>query len=154
MKRILMLTLLWLVLCVTGAFGEVHDFERFTIDVIEGWEAEQNGSSVEITRKDNMAQVAVTITKMGEGDTLKELADYLADKYKEGNFTDVTEPVKKSDGSYSFSAVNPHGANTNVSMTVFGDSLIVGAVIIAKGHEEGAVDDINKILGSISINIK
>ena len=109
MKRISTLTLLAalaLVLSVTGAFGEVKDFGRFTIDVPEGWTATQTGDTGIVTRNDNMAQFTMTITDTG-GKSLSELVEAEVNSYKEYNFTDITTPEKDSKGSYKFSARCP-----------------------------------------------
>lgn len=68
---------------------------------------------------------------------------------RDDNMVQVTEPEKDSNGSYSFSAVNPYGAATSVSMTIFGENLIDISVVIAPGNE-GAASEIDKILGSLS----
>lgn len=149
MKRLLLLSVILALVLSSAAFGEVHDFGRFTLDVPEGWTASQTGDTIAVTRDDNMAQVTVMITN-AEGNSLKDIAEYEAKAYKENGFTEVTEPERNSNGSYSFSAVNPYGAATSVSMTIFGDNLIDISVVIAQGNE-GAASEIDKILGSLSM---
>ncbi len=45
--------------------------------------------------------------------------------------------------------MNPYGAATSVSMTIFGENLIDISVVIAPGNE-GAASEIDKILGLLS----
>ena len=152
MKRLLTLAAVFALILSSAAFGEVHDFfGKFTLDVPEGWTATitRDDSAGVVTRDDNMAQVTVMIAD-AEGKSLREIAEYEAKAYRDYGFTDVTEPVRNPNSSYSFSAVNPHGATTSVNMTIFGENLIDITVVIAPGHDD-AINEIDKILGSLSI---
>ncbi len=77
MKRLLTLAAVLVLALSFSAFGEVHDFGKFTMDVPEGWTASQTGDTGVVTRDDNMAQVTVMITD-AEGNSLKDIAEYEA----------------------------------------------------------------------------
>ena len=148
MKRLLLLAAILVLALSSSASCEVHDFGRFTMDVPEGWTTGQKNATRFVTRNDNMAQVTFTMADT-DGKSLNEIADMLIKAYKENGFTDITKLVKDSEGYYTFSAENPYGAACIEYFKVVDDEVRMISVVIAKGHEENAAGEIQKMFNSV-----
>lgn len=149
MKRLALSVILILALSF-AAFGEVHDFGRFTMDVPEGWTTGQKNSTSVVTRNDNMAQIIFTMADP-EGKSLDEILDMLVKAYHENGFTDITEPVKNSDGYYTLNSINPYGAACVEYVKIVDDEVRMISIVVARGHEDSASGEIQKMLDSVEI---
>ena len=151
MKRLLILAVILALSLSDSGEAEVHDFGRFTIDVPEGWSANQTNTTSTVTRNDNMAQITITIADT-EGRPINEIVDMLMKAYQDNKFTDITkpEPDKNSEGYYSFSAVNPYGAACIEYVKVAGDEARMISIVIAQGHEDSA-GVIQEILDTVNM---
>ena len=106
MKRLFVLSVLAVLFTAACAFGAVQDFGKFTLDIPEGWTANQDGSTVAVTKNDNTAAMSMTLDSAG-GASLEELAAAFA---KELNASD---PKPTGDGDYTFMFKNQNGVDSN-----------------------------------------
>ena len=124
MKRIFGLGLLVVALFAAAAFGA--EFGRLSIDVANGWNASQDGSTVAITRSDNTAAMTVTLESQG-GASLEALAAEWS-KQLGGN---QPEQITEGDfaGDYMFAFTNAQGVNGECLLSGDGTDYIVVMVI-------------------------
>lgn len=103
MKKLSLAALL--VFAATMAFAGVQDFGAFTVDVPVGWTANQDGTTVGITKNDNTAAVSITVDST-DGASLKELADAFVEALKGKN-------LRKDGEGYRFTFDNGNGVNSD-----------------------------------------
>ena len=124
---------LTLVAVFAGAsFAGVQDFGKFTIDVAEGWTAEQDGETVGIVKNDNSASMSISV------DSLKEIADEFVKALNGRNLT-------FADGTYRFEMTNANGVDSKAVLS--GDDKNYALFVITGA--ENAPDEISKMLDSV-----
>lgn len=142
MKRLLAVMALSALLA-SAAFAATQDFGAFTVDVLDGWTASQEGPTAVIIKNDNTASLSITLAET-DGASLGDLANAFVEEFKK-TFTSVSAPEKDEDGDYSFSMVNGNGVESKALIT--GDDsqycLFVMTGIDAAG------DEISAMLGSV-----
>ena len=106
MKRLFVLSVLAVIFAASCAFGAVQDFGKFTLDIPAGWTANQDGTTVAVTKNDNSAAMSITLDS-ADGASLEELA---AAFVKELN---ASEAKPTGDGDYTFSFKNQNGVDSN-----------------------------------------
>ncbi len=136
MKR-LFVALTLVALFAATAFAGVQDFGKFTVDVPEGWTAEQDGETVGIVKNDNTASASITVDGT-DGASLKEIADAFVEALNGKNLQAV-------DGSYQFEFDNQNGVNSKAFLS--GDDKNY-ALIVVTGLEN-AQDDISRMIDSL-----
>ncbi len=125
------------VLAASAAFGGVQDFGRFTVDVLRGWTAEPDGSTVGITKNDNTASLSITVDSM-DGASLKEIADAFVVELNGKNLT-------QGDGTYTFEATNPNGVAMRCVLSGDGTDYVL---IVATGYDN-APDEVSAMMDSL-----
>lgn len=149
MKRLILAAILVLALSFS-AFGAVQDFGRFSMNILDGWTAQTQDPNVIVTKNDNMAQLVITIAST-RGASLEDVAKSIAaDDLAASGFKDVTAPVADSDGDWSFTAVNPNGANTHVLVTGADGEFCAFTTTIAQGAEAAGAE-IKTMLGTLAV---
>ena len=137
MKKLL--TALTLVAVFAAAsFAGVQDFGKFTIDVPEGWTAEQDGETVGIVKNDNTAAVSISVDSM-DGASLKELADEYVKALNGRNLT-------FADDTYQFEMTNSNGVDSKAVLSGDGKNY---ALFVVTGAEN-APEDVSRMVGSIT----
>ena len=136
MKRLL--TALTLVAIFAAAsFAGVQDFGKFTIDVPEGWTAEQDGETVGIVKNDNSAAMSISVDSL-DGASLKECADEFVKALNGKN-------LQLADGTYTFDFTNANGVLSKAVLS--GDDKNYALFVITGA--ENAPDEISKMLDSV-----
>ena len=129
---------LTLVAVFAGAsFAGVQDFGKFTIDVAEGWTAEQDGETVGIVKNDNSASMSISVDST-DGASLKEIADEFVKALNGRNLT-------FADGTYRFEMTNANGVDSKAVLS--GDDKNYALFVITGA--ENAPDEISKMLDSV-----
>ena len=137
MRRSLCALALVLVVAV-AAFAARQDFQRFSVDVPEGWSARDMGNgTVAILADDRSAAVSVTVNSLGTS-TLEETAQSMA-KALGG-----TDPTVDEDGDGRFTFWNG-GVETQAYLTGGEDEYMMLAVT-------GQSDALAGILGTIELH--
>ena len=136
MKRLFM-ALTLVAIFAAASFAGVQDFGKFTIDVPEGWTAEQDGETVGIVKNDNSAAVSISVDTL-DGDSLKDFADAFV---KELNGKDL----QFEDGAYKFVFSNANGVESKAVLSCDDKNY---ALFVITGAEN-APDDIVKMMDSI-----
>ncbi|MBQ7263902.1 MAG: hypothetical protein IJR14_09320 [Synergistaceae bacterium] len=108
MERVLLAAALCLALPL-AALATVQDFGKFTVDVLEGWTATPDGTTVAIVADDSSGAVTVTIEPL-EGYDIKDLAEAMAQQLK------GTAP-QLDDDVYTFTFTNVNGVESVVIMS-------------------------------------
>lgn len=86
MKKCFAVAALIAVLGASAAFAEVKDFGIFKADILAGWTAEQDGSTVGIVKDDKTASMSVTVEE-NDGTSLSDLADAFVKELDGENLT-------------------------------------------------------------------
>ena len=142
MKRTLALLVVFAaVLTAASAFGFVQKFDRFSVDVPEGWGANQEGPTVVIIKNDHTASMSITIGDP-EGMNRKALAEAFV---KELNGKDLE---RDDDGDYTFKMTNANGVDSVALLTGDDDDYML---FVMTGLEN-AKDEMMAILGSVKDN--
>ena len=136
MKRLL-IALTLVAIFAAASFASVQDFGKFTIDVPEGWTAEQDGETVGIIKNDNTASMSITVDTL-DGASLKECADAFAKELNGKNLT-------FADDTYQFEFSNANGVESKAILS--GDDKNYALFVITGA--ENAAEDISKMLGSV-----
>ena len=142
MKRLLAVLALTALLA-SSAFAATHDFGAFTVDVLDGWTASQDGPTAIITKNDNTASLTITLADT-EGASLGDLANAFVEEFKK-TFTSVSAPAKDAEGDYTFEMVNANGVKSSALLT--GDDAQY-CLFVMTGIE-AAGDEISAMLGSV-----
>ena len=141
MKR-LALAVMAVVLFATFAFAQ--NFGAFSVDVPNGWNAEQNGPTAILSKPDNSGNVSITVAD-SEGASVKDLADAFRAEFAK-SFASVGE-AEENDGDYEWEMTTSNGVESH--------ALISGAegqymLIVVTGAVDE--DEVAGIMGSISLN--
>ncbi len=131
MRRVIILAMMLLV--SSAAFGEVQEFRNFSLDVPEGWTAEEAGAVVTVSANDRSGSLSITYDDLHG----VSLADIVATFALE---LGGTLPEKDDDGDYSFDF------NNGISHAVItGDEdfymLIVGTGLVKNADVLGEILD-------------
>ena len=128
-----------------AAFGAVKDFGTFTVDVLDGWTASQDGPTAVIIKNDNTASLSITVADT-EGASLKDLAAAFVETFKtNGVFKSVSEAEKDEDGDYTFTMVNQQDVESHALLT--GDENQYCLFVMTGADQAG--DEISTMLGSV-----
>ena len=145
MKRSLALAAILAVVISSAAFAGVQDFGKFTVDVVQGWTAENQDGTAIITKNDSSAQLTIAIADAG-GSTKAQLAEAFVSEFKKsGTYTKITSPAADKDGDYSWDMTTTAGAESHAMLTVEGKDF----VLLVMTNVQNAPDDFTKMLGSI-----
>ena len=125
----------------SGAFGNVQTFERFSVDVPEGWSARQEGPMVLLTKNDCSASMSITVADP-QGMNKKALAQAFMRELK------GTSLERDSDGDYTFDIMNAGGEKSEAYLGGDDDDYILFVITGMKN----ARDEITHILGTIMDN--
>ena len=136
MKRLLV-ALTLVAVFAAASFAGVQDFGKFTIDVPEGWTAEQDGETVGIVKNDETASMSITVDTL-DGSSLKECADAFVQELSGKNLQLV-------DGAYQFEFTNASGVVSKAFLT--GDDKNYALIVVTGG--ENAPDDIASMMDSL-----
>ena len=140
-KTFAVFALLAIVFSAGAAFGFVQKFDKFSVDVPEGWTANQDGPTVLLIKMDNTASMSITVADT-EGMNRKALAEAFVKELNGKNLE------RDSDGDYSFEMVNENGVTSHCLLT--GDDEEY-CLFVMTGIEN-ARDDMSAILGSVKTN--
>ena len=144
MKRLAVAAIV-VVLSAAMAFGAVHDFGKFTLDIPAGWTATQQGPTAAIQKDDNTAAMSITLDAVPEGvDSIDTLAAAFAQQFS-GSFASVSTPEKDDDGDYAWDMVNAQGVNTHAMLSVNDGNYL----LITLTGVESAPDEMSAILDSV-----
>lgn len=142
MKRSLAaIAVLAVVLSAASAFGFVQQFGKFSVDVPEGWGANQEGPTVILIKNDHSASMSISVAPT-EGMNRKALAEAFV---KELNGRDLE---RDDDGDYTFTMTNANGVDSHALLT--GDDEEY-CLFVMTGIEN-ARDEMMAILGSVKDN--
>ncbi len=95
MKRIYTLIFVLLVMAATAS-AEVREFTKLSVDVPEGWSAEEKSDTVVVIKDDNTASLTISVAQYEDGQNLVETAK----TFSQG--LNGTEPKREPNGSYTF----------------------------------------------------
>ncbi len=122
-----------------AAFAGVQDFGAYTVDVPEGWTAEQDGSTVNILKNDNSALLSITYDD-AEGMSAADLAKAFSEQFG------GSAPAKDGE-NYTFEFKNANGvASTGIVAVDSGSGKFVLFVITGA---ENAPEEISGMIGSL-----
>ena len=124
--KILFLALILAIYVCVAAFAAPMEFSMFTVEVPEGWSAQEKGTTVVISALDDSAVVTVTLDTMG-GASLEEIADMFAQEL------DGSEPLLEA-GVYRFNFINEQGMDS--VMLIAGNGNNFTAIGIAGDNPE------------------
>ena len=142
MKRTLAaIAVLAVVLSAASAFAFVQQFGKFSVDVPEGWGANQEDSTVILIKNDRTASMSITVADT-EGMNRKALAEAFV---KELNGRDLE---RDDVGDYTFTMTNANGVDSHALLT--GDDEEY-CLFVMTGIEN-ARDEMTAILGSVKSN--
>ncbi len=136
MKR-LFLALTLVAVFAFSAFAGVQDFGKFTIDVPDGWTAEQDGETVGIVKDDNSAAMSISVDTT-DGASLKEIADEF---FKELN----GKNLQADNNVYTFEFTNANGVVSKAILSGEGSQYCLFVITGA----ENAPEEISKMLDSV-----
>lgn len=131
MKRIVMCVIF--LLMSSCSFADVEEFRYFSLNVPEGWTAEESGDVVSVTADDKSGSLTITAGNPN-GEAVKSLA------LKFSREMNGTEPLSDDEGGYSFEF------NNGISQaTIAGDDdfymLIVGTGFVNNAEALGEILD-------------
>jgi len=112
-------------ICVIGDAAQM-EFREFTVEVPEGWAAQQKGSTVVISANDNSAAITVTLDSSG-GMSLEETAKAFAKELNGSN-------LRLEADVYRFNFKNERGVDS--IMLISGEGNKYTAVSITGDHPE------------------
>lgn len=135
MKRVLICIML--VMISAYAYADVQEFRYFSIDVPEGWTAEEKENSVTVIADDKSASLTIIAGDPG-GNTITELA-LLSSKELGG-----TSPTSDDEGNYSFEFGGGNG-----QATIAGDDEFY-MLIVGTGFDENG-EILSGILDSLEM---
>lgn len=135
MKRVLICVMLLMISAY--AYADVQEFRYFSIDVPEGWTAEEKENSVTIIADDKSASLTIIAGDPG-GNTITELA-LLSSKELGG-----TSPTSDDEGNYSFEFGGGNG-----QATIAGDDEFY-MLIVGTGFDENG-EILSGILDSLEM---
>ena len=119
------------------AFADIEEFRNFSLNVPEGWTAEESGDVVSVTADDKTGGITI-VSGSPEGASTAELAVKFSRSFN------GTEPVSDDEDSYSFEF------NNGVSQAmIIGDEDFY-MLIIATGFVSNA-ETLGEILESLEI---
>ena len=95
MKRIYTLIFVLLVMAA-AASAEVREFTKLSVDVPEGWSAEEKSGTVVVIKDDNTASLTISVAQYEDRQNLAETAK----TFSQG--LNGTEPKREPNGSYTF----------------------------------------------------
>ena len=145
MKRSLALAAVLAVVFSSAAFAGVQDFGKFTLDVAEGWTAENQDGTTIITKNDNSAQLTIAINDAG-GATKAQLAEAFVDEFKKsGTYSEVGKPAADNDGDFSWDMKTVAGAESKAMLTVEDGQFI----LFIMTNVQNAPDDFSRMVSSI-----
>ena len=135
MKRIVMCVMF--LLTFSCAFADAEEFRNFSLNVPEGWSANESGDTVSVTADDKSGSLVIT-SGNPHGESVKNLA------LKFSRELHGTDPLSDDDGDYTFEF------NNGVShATITGDEDFY-MMIIASGFVRNA-DTLGEILDSLEM---
>ena len=137
-SRAALLGIFAVILSAAGAVGVVQQFRNFSVDVPEGWTANQEGLTVILIKTDNTASMSITVDSP-EGMNRKALAEAFVKELNGKNLE------RDPDGDYTFEMVNANGVTSQALLTGDDD---VYCLFVMTGIEN-ARDDMSAILGSL-----
>lgn len=131
MRRVVLVLIV--VLTTSGAIADIREFRNFSLDVPEGWTAQEEGAVVRVVAEDGSASLTIT----ADDPKGRAIGDLAAEFSLE---LGGTMPEKDEDGSYTFEL---NGGRSQAVIT--GDEefymLIVGTGIEATGEVLGEILD-------------
>ena len=136
MKR-LSLAVLFVALFAAVAFAAVQDFGAYTVDVPDGWTAEQDGETVGIVKNDNSAAVSITYDST-DGASTQEIAEAFVQALNGKN-------LQGEGDAFTFEMTNANGVGSKCF--VFAENGKY-ALVVATGIEN-APDEISAIMDSL-----
>ena len=141
MKRVSTLAAVLVLVFSLAAFGAVQDFGAFTLNVPDGWTAQQHDGTAVVTKNDNSAQISVAIMET-QGLELKDFANAFVEEFKK-TFAEVGTPEADEDGDYSWGMKTAEGV---MSRAFFGKTDAGKyALIVLTGEDE----ELGNIAGSV-----
>lgn len=135
MKRFLLCAIL--VLIGTCAYADIEEFRHFSLNIPDGWTANESGDVVNVTADDKSGSLTIT-SGNPNGESITELALRFS---REMN---GTKPLSDDDGGYSFEFNNGIG-----QATITGDEDFY-MMITASGFVSNA-DTLGEILDSLEM---
>ena len=142
-KRVLFLAAGMIALTALGAFGEVRDFNDFSVDVPAGWSAEQQGATVVMKAVSSDASLSLAVASMGEA-TAEEIAQKL---YEQLGGVDLE---KDEDGDFSFMYLDTAGVESYVCIIDGKDGTYL--VTALSGIDKPGGELINGIIESVKFH--
>ena len=118
-------------------FAAVQDFGAYTVDVPDGWTAEQDGETVGIVKNDNSAAVSITYDST-DGASTQEIAEAFVQALNGKN-------LQGEGDAFTFEMTNANGVDSKCF--VFAENGKY-ALVVATGIEN-APDEISAIMDSL-----
>ncbi|MCF4150971.1 hypothetical protein L2W58_04075 [Dethiosulfovibrio sp. F2B] len=135
-KRCFLLSMVLVLALSMSAFAATMDFPRFTIDVPQGWDASEDGTTVTFLASDKSAALTVTVEK-NDGTAIKDLAYAYANQFK------ASEPEVEDD-VYMFGFQNDSGVDCYAVLCGDDSEYILLVVIGDHPQLEGMIDSIEE----------
>ena len=117
MKRICALLFVLAVFAGTAA-AEVREFSKLSINIPEGWSAEEIAGTVAAIKDDKTASYTVSVEPFTDGHNLAEMAQIYSQSFK------GTAPAKAANGSYLF-LFNEGNTQAIISASAKGTSYVL-----------------------------
>lgn len=133
-KKSIVLALLSVFVVSSMAFAAVKTFDHISVEVLDGWSAAQDGTTVSLTADDNSAALTVTLEE-NDGTDLELIANEYAKQFK------ATDPVFEDD-VYTMSFKNANGVDCNVVISGDGDMYVMLVIIGDHPQMEEIVDSL------------
>lgn len=133
-RKSIVLALLAVFVVSSIAFAAVKTFGHISVDVLDGWSAAQDGTTVSLTANDNSAALTVTLEE-NDGTDLELIAKEYAKQFN------ATAPVFEDD-VYTMSFKNANGVDCNVVISGDGDMYVMLVMIGEHPQMEQIVDSL------------
>ena len=140
MKRICSLILVLLVMA-GAASAEVREFTKLSINIPEGWSAEEVAGTVAAVKDDKTASLTISVEHYEDGHNLADMAQIYSQNFK------GTTPKPAQNGGYTFSF-----NNENTQAIIYGG--IRSYILITMTGIINAPEDFKTMTASMSLKEK
>ena len=124
------------------AFAEVQDFGIFKANILEGWNAEQDGNTVAIIKDDKTASMSVTVEE-NDGTSLADLAEAFVRELNGENLS------TDEHGNAVFYFTSSSGAKSRVVLNADEKHFALIVITLGDNSSEGSLEEISSMIDSL-----